>query len=106
MSVRLMVSQDIHLGCRSLWIHLESGLFSPRLTPALLCNSTNINMNLLFSIGRPNCIQSTFPGWEGGGEENVPKSNLDLDLGFIKRRKFDICHHTDGFIARNSYDIC
>ena len=73
---RLMVCQNIHSVCRLLWFNLKSGLFCLRLAPTLLCNSTNINMQLLFSMGHPNCI------W-GVGEcvtKENPKSDLDLGL--------------------------
>ena len=61
--LRLMVYQNIHLGCRHIWFDLMSGLFCPRLAPTLFCNSTNLNKQLLFPIGSPNCTRSTFPGY-------------------------------------------
>ena len=64
---RFMVCQNIHLGCYGSWFGLKSGLFYPRLSQTLLCNSTKINNQLWFSIGSPNCSLSTFPGWVGGG---------------------------------------
>ena len=59
-------------------------LFGFRLTQNPLVNSPNIDKQLLFPIGSPNCTLSTFPG---GGlvvgkcvtKEN-PKSDLDLGL--------------------------
>ena len=89
---RFMVCQNIHLGCRGSWFDLKSGLFCPRLSQTLLCNSTKINNQLWFSIGSPNCSLSTFPGWGWvGGSVGVgkcvskenPKSDLDLDLWFV-----------------------
>ena len=58
--------------------------FGFRLTQDPLVNSPNIDKQLLFPIGSPNCTLSTFPG---GGlvvgkcvtKEN-PKSDLDLGL--------------------------
>ena len=87
LGLRLMVCQNIHSGCRHLWFDLKSGLFCPRLAPTLLCNSTNLNKQLLFPIGSPNCTRSTFPGWVGVGKcvcKETPKSDLDLDLGIVK----------------------
>ena len=53
----------------------------------LLWTFTNIDKQLLFSIGSPNCILSTFPGWLGVGGGGVgkcvtkenPNSDLNLD---------------------------
>ena len=48
---------------------------------------TNIDKQLLFSIGSPNCILFTFPRWVVLGKcvtKENPKSDLDLDLGFVK----------------------
>ena len=60
---------------------------SPNCTVMQL-NSTNINNQLLFSIGSPNCTGSSFPGAGGGVGKCVfkenPKSDLDLDVGFVK----------------------
>ena len=62
-------------------------LFGFRLTQNPLVNSPNIDKQLLFPIGSPNCTLSTFPGVGVGvvgkcvSKEN-PKS--DLDLGFVK----------------------
>ena len=84
--LRLMVYQNIHLGCRHIWFDLMSGLFCPRLAPTLFCNSTNLNKQLLFPIGSPNCTLSTF---QGVGVVRIcvskenPKSDLDNDLGFV-----------------------
>ena len=61
--LRLMVYQNIHLGCRHIWFDLMSGVFCPRFAPTLFCNSTNLNKQLLFPIGSPNCTRSTFPGY-------------------------------------------
>ena len=50
-----------------------------------LVNSPNIDKQLLFPIGSPNCTLSTFPGWGVGkcvSKEN-PKSDLDLGPGQI-----------------------
>ena len=63
LGLKLMVCKNIHSGCRHLWFDLESGLFCSRLVPILLCNSTNLNKQLLFSLGSPNSTLSTFPGW-------------------------------------------
>ena len=43
-------------------------LFGFRLTQNPLVNSPNIDKQLLFPIGSPNCTLSTFPGggWVGG----------------------------------------
>ena len=56
------------------------------LTQDPLVNSHNIDEQLLFPVGIPNCALSTFPGEVGGGgvgkcvsKEN-PKSDLDLGL--------------------------
>ena len=47
-------------------------LFGFRLTQNPLVNSPNIDKQLLFPIGSPNCTVSTFPGGgEGGWLENV-----------------------------------
>ena len=83
---RFMVCQNIHSGCRGSWFDLKSGLFCPRLSQTLLCNSTKINNQLWFSIGSPNCSLSTFPGWVVGKcvSKKNPKSDLDLDLRFVK----------------------
>ena len=84
---RFMVCQNIHLGCRGSWFDLKLGLFCPRLSQTLLHNSTKINNQLWFSIGSPNCSLYTFPGWVGVGKcvsKENPKSDLDLDLGFVK----------------------
>ena len=59
---RLRDCQNMHSGCRCLWFDLKSGLFCPRLAQTLLCYSTNLYNQLLFSIGSPNCARSTFPG--------------------------------------------
>ena len=45
-------------------------LFGFRLTQNPLVNSPNIDKQLLFPIGSPNCTLSTFPG-VGGWLENV-----------------------------------
>ena len=42
-------------------------LFGFRLTQNPLVNSPNIDKQLLFPIGSPNCTLSTFPGGGGGG---------------------------------------
>ena len=60
------------------------GLVLARLAQTLLWTFTNIDKQLLFSIGSPNCTFSTFPGgwWVGVGKcvtKENPKSNLDLD---------------------------
>ena len=55
------------------------------LTQDPLVNSHNIDEQLLFPVGIPNCALSTFPGGVGGvvvkcvSKEN-PKSDLDLGL--------------------------
>ena len=41
-------------------------LFGFRLTQNPLVNSPNIDKQLLFPIGSPNCTLSTFPGVRGG----------------------------------------
>ena len=46
-------------------------LFGFRLTQNPLVNSPNIDKQLLFPIGSPNCTLSTFPGGWGGWLENV-----------------------------------
>ena len=47
-------------------------LFGFRLTQNPLVNSPNIDKQLLFPIGSPNCTLSTFPGMGvGGWLENV-----------------------------------
>ena len=45
-------------------------LFGFKLTQNPLVNSPNIDKQLLFPIGSPNCTLSTFPGW-GAWLENV-----------------------------------
>ena len=76
--LRLMVYQNIHLGCRHIWFDLMSGLFCPRLAPTLLCNSTNLKKQLLFGL----LLYCYF------AQDVLPilyiLFNLDLDLWFIK----------------------
>ena len=68
-------------------IHLfDLGLFWARLAQTLLWNLTNIDKQLLFSIGSPNYTLSSFPGWGVVGKcvtKENPKSDLDLDSGFV-----------------------
>ena len=56
LELRFRNCQNIRYGDRSLWFDLKSGLFWPILAQTLLCNSTNIDNQLLFCIGSPNCI--------------------------------------------------
>ena len=58
-------------------------LFGFRLTQNPLVNSPNIDKQLLFPIGSPNCTLSTFPGVGVVGKcvsKENPKSDLDLGL--------------------------
>ena len=50
-----------------------------------LVNSPNIDKQLLFPIGSPNCTLSTFPGWGWVVGKCVSKENpkSDLDLKFV-----------------------
>ena len=69
------------------------------LTQGPLVNSPNIDKQLLFPIGSPNCTLSTFPGWEGGRvgkcvtKEN-PKSDLDLGLRVCQKRQLRLTKKT------------
>ena len=69
-------------------------LFGFRLTQNPLVNSPNIDKQLLFPIGSPNCTLSTFPGGLGVvgkcvSKEN-PKSDLDLGLRVCQNCKFTL----------------
>ena len=65
LELRFRNCQNIRYGDRSLWFDLKSGLFWPILAQTLLCNSTNIDNQLLFCIGSPNRTLSTFLGGVG-----------------------------------------
>ena len=78
-------------------------MFWARLAQTLLWTFTDIDKQLLFSIGSPNCTISTFPGWGVGKcvtKEN-PKSALDLDLGFVKILEFFNGARGSGLKIRN-----
>ena len=51
-------------------VETQMCIFGFRLTQDSLGNSPNIDKQLLFPIGSPNCTLSTFPG-DGGWLENV-----------------------------------
>ena len=63
----------LELLCRGWDGQVETQLcfFGFRLTQDPLVNSPNIDKQLLFPIGSPNCTLSTFPGGGGGWLENV-----------------------------------